>query len=203
MKIELHSHTSRYSGCAKGDPDEMMAAYVAAGYGAVYITEHDSVWSDVELRVLRDAWPQLRIFPGVERTIYGAGSSMQHILVLGSNDPSYLKIATDRELLDRARGEGHLVVLAHPFRWQGAAAMLSAGLAPDAMEARSCNSSAEQGAVAEEMADRLDIPTVHAADAHATSMIGRFWIETDEPLGEGDDIRRIVLAREYRNCAAG
>jgi predicted metal-dependent phosphoesterase TrpH len=180
----------------------MMEAYVAAGYDAVYITEHDMVWPDAELNELRAAWPQLRIFPGVERTLWGSGSEMQHVVILGANDPTYLKIAGDRELIDRARRDGRLAVLAHPFRWRGAAAMFAAGVTPDALEARSCNSDAEQGARAEQTAGRMGIPTVHAADAHSTAMVGHFWIETAEPLNEPNDIRRIVLARAFRNCMA-
>ena len=44
MKVELHLHTNRFSGCAKHTPDELMVRLIQAGYQVVYLTEHDRVW---------------------------------------------------------------------------------------------------------------------------------------------------------------
>ncbi len=48
MKVELHLHTTRYSGCAVATGGELMERMVEIGYEAVFITEHDAVWSDGE-----------------------------------------------------------------------------------------------------------------------------------------------------------
>jgi len=200
VKVELHCHTSRYSACAVASPREMLAAYAAAGFGAVYLTEHDAVWSAAELDELRAAWPKLQVFGGLEREI--RNRNCQHVLVLGTSDSAYLSIGDEAELIARARAEGHLTVLAHPCRWPGADAMLDAGILPDALEARSGNQDAEMGRLSERTAARLGLRAVNAADAHRTEAAGTFWIETDRPMRLADDIRQIVLAGAYRNCLA-
>ncbi|MCD6364554.1 MAG: hypothetical protein J7M14_01635, partial [Planctomycetes bacterium] len=109
MKVELHLHTSAGSVCAVNTPSEMLEALVESHYEAVYITEHDALWEAGELDELRRDFPQLRIFPGIERTL---GS--HHLLILGASNPEYLATEDISEVLDLARGEGHLTVLAHP-----------------------------------------------------------------------------------------
>jgi len=199
MKVELHLHTSRYSACAINTPQEMMRRLIDAGYGAVYITEHDAVWADKELAELRAAVPGIRIFPGVELSL-----GRQHLLVLGTNDPAYLSLDSEAAAVEKARDERALTVLAHPFRWEGGAEMLEAGdrsLLPDAIELRTSNQDADQAAASAEAAGRLNLPLVNAGDSHALNFIDKFWIETHRPIERGDDIRNIVIDGAYDNCA--
>ena len=92
MKVELHLHTRRYSGCATATPAEMMRTLIAAGYEAVYITEHDAVWSAAEIAELQEAFPPIRIFPGVELSVGTGVMPLQHLLVLGTTDPDLLAV---------------------------------------------------------------------------------------------------------------
>ena len=199
MKVELHLHTSRYSGCAANSPEEMMARLVATGYEAVFITEHDAVWPAGEIAELRKAFPAIGIFPGLEINI-GQAWSMEHLLVLGTNDAGYLRLSGPEEILAKARSEGHLTVLAHPCRWEGSGKMIGAALLPDALEARTGNQDACRAGLAEKLAGSLNLPAVNAGDAHSVNMIDQFWIETARPIAAPDDVRRIVLARAYVNC---
>jgi len=197
MKVELHCHTSRYSACARATPAEMMERLARLDYEAVFLTEHDAVWSDWELDQLRAGHPRVRIFPGVELSV--GCEHVLHLLVLGTTDRAYLEIRDAGEVLRRAREQGHLTVLAHPFRWPGAAEMLQAGLLPDALEYRTCNHDSRCARMAEEAARRYDLPLVNAGDAHGVDFLDRFWIETDRPLVRGDDVRDIILGGAYRN----
>ena len=206
MKVELHLHTSRYSGCAVNTPQELMAQLVACGYEAVFVTEHDSFWPDEQLAELRSQFPQLRIFPGVELTI-GDLWSMQHLLVLGTTDPEYAALASGigrrpdvAGILQKARDEGHLTVLAHPCRWEDGAAMIDAGLLPDALEHHTCNQGGDQAAAALRLAGKVGLPVVNAGDVHSVEMVGRYWIETRAPIDDAGAVRRVVLAGEYENC---
>ena len=204
MKVELHLHTSRYSGCAVNSPSELMAGLVSAGYEAVFVTEHDAVWPDDELAELKAEFPRLAIFPGVELSL-GAWDVFEHLLVLGTNDRRYLELAGGPEpdvaaILDRARAAGHMTVLAHPFRWDGGAEMLRRHLRPDAIELCTCNHDPEQAAVSAATARGLNLPVVNAGDVHSLAMVGRFWIETARPLTGPADLREMILAGEYANC---
>ena len=198
MRIELHLHTSRYSYCATATVSQLMERMVQIGYEAAYITEHDAVWSDWEIEQVQQGFPDIRIFPGVE---LGVGQElMQHLVVLGTNDPTYLALRDDPAgVLAKARDEGHLTVLAHPFRWEGAEQMLQAGLLPDALEYRTGNHGQRDAEVAEAAAEEYGLPLVNAGDVHALRFLDRFWIETDRSVNKADDIRRIIMNRAYVN----
>ena len=122
--------------------------------------------------------------------------------MLGTSDPEYLTIFNPGKVLAKARAEGHLTILAHPFRWQGAGQILEEDLLPDAIEYRTCNQGFSQSARAEQRAEELHLPLVNAGDTHNVSMLGRFWIETTRPIIHADDIRRIILAGQYATRTA-
>ena len=201
MKVELHCHTNRYSGCARSTPAELMERMIELGYSAVYITEHDAVWADWEIEQLQAGFPGIRIFPGLEKSIIDE-EHVKHILVLGTTDPAYLALDDETAVLAKARAEGHLSVLAHPFRWPGGGYMLAAGHLPDALEHRTGNHDATRAKIAADSAEQYNLRMVNSGDTHGVEMLGRFWIETFEPIEKPDDIRGIVAAGAYRNCAA-
>jgi predicted metal-dependent phosphoesterase TrpH len=196
MKVELHCHTSLYSACASGSPREIFQAYIAHGYDVVYLTEHHRMWRPHELAEAQATFPQLRILPGVELNL--VMEPLTHLLVLGATDAEYLMIDNPAKVLEKARTEGHLTVLAHPCRWEGGAYILDQGLRPDAIEYRTCNQEFTQAVAARDLAERLKLPFVSAGDTHVVDMVGRYWIETSEPIEQADDIRRIVLAGKYQ-----
>ncbi len=197
MKIELHLHTSRYSACSIVQPEQIIHRLVDAHYDGAFITEHEAVWSDAELEVLRTEFPGFDIFPGIERTLYLDGPT--HMLVLGTNDREYLRIERGNDLLDKAKSEGCLTVLAHPFRWEGAADILDSGHLPDALEYYTNNHEGDQAAISAQVAGELNLPLVNAGDTHALMGADKYWIETDRPFEIAKEIRNIVLDGAYSN----
>ncbi len=200
MKVELHLHTSRFSPCASNTPQEMMARLIETGYDAVYITEHDAVWPDCELASLQAEFPDMRIFPGVELTRNEEG--MHHLLVLGTNDPAYLGMEQDAEILALARSQGHLAVLAHPIRKMRGAPMLQSGLLPDAVECRTGNHGSYRAWTIERMAQKLGLKLVNSGDSHGLNDIDRYWISTHRPIQSPTDIRSIILEGAYDRLIA-
>ena len=202
MKVELHLHTSRYSACAAASPRKLMSRCVHCSYEAVYITEHDAVWGAREIDELQSEFPQIRIFAGVELTI--SYRPLRHLLVLGTNDPQYLGLGDDlAAVLAKARREGHLSILAHPFRWESAETVLDPQDLPDALEYATCNQPlARHLEEARAAAEKFNLPIVNSGDVHALDFINRYWIETDRPIESAGDIRQIVLEKAYRNVVA-
>ena len=196
MKVELHCHTNRYSICATNTPEEMLEAFVVAGYDVVFITEHDKVWSNQELYEIQLQFPKIKIFPGMELRFPG---SLTELLVLGSNDSGYLNLPDEASVLAKARIERHLTILAHSFRYEGGDEMLHRGLVPDALEARTCNHEAMQAEKARREAAVLGVNHVNSGDSHGVTFINRFWIETFTEFNIATDIRDIILAGNYRN----
>ena len=197
VKIELHCHTGVKSACAWDMPETLLPALIEAGYGAVFFTEHDDVWPDAQLDALRRDHPGIRIWPGMELTI--GQSTIQHLVVLGSNDPGYLRYRVGADVIARARDNGHLTVLAHPFRWPGGGELLETGPLPDAIEHRTCNHDAAQAALSAEAARTLDLRLVNASDCHATTFLDRFWIDTDDEPDTPGDVRDMIVTGRYRN----
>lgn len=195
MKVELHSHTSVYSACAPASPRELFHSFVAHEYDVVYLTEHHRMWRQHELEEAQEFFPELKIFPGVELNLLM--EPLTHLLVLGTMDTAYLKITEPADVLKKARDEGHLTVMAHPCRWEGGTLLLDQGLRPDALEYKTCNQEFSQAVAAKEVADRLGLPVVNTGDVHTTDMVGRYWIETADPVEQPEDIRQIVLRGRY------
>jgi hypothetical protein len=197
MKVELHLHTDRYSACAVLSPAAMMHGLIERKYEAVYITEHEAVWSEREIADLQQRFPEIKIFPGVELTLVDYSV---HLVVLGTTDREYVTLQKDPEaVLEKARDDGCLTVLAHPFRWPGSGGLLEEGFRPDALELRTGNHNAEQAQLSEEFAERFSLATVNAGDIHHADWMGRQWVETHRPIAHAKDIREIVLAGEYDN----
>ncbi len=158
VKVELHCHTSRYSGCARAAPEEMLKALIEAGYGAVYLTEHDTVWPEDTLSELQERFPEISVFPGVELTV--GTSDFAHLLVLGTNDPSYLDVQDKWEVVARARSEGHLTVLAHgftPLDTPDSTSLLDSGWLPDAMEHRTGNQDGAAAAITTDVIKEITV----------------------------------------------
>ena len=199
MKVELHLHTNRYSACSVDSPAALMRSLIASGYEAVYITEHDAVWSETEIAELQDAFPEILIFPGIELSL-GRLASM-HLVVLGTSDPDYIGLRYDQATaLEKAQSHGNLTILAHPFRWPGGAELLDRWHCPDAMEYRTGNHDSAMAERSRREAKRLGIRLVNCGDIHAREMINRFWIETHVPLREANDIHDIVVNGQYDLC---
>jgi hypothetical protein len=199
MKVELHLHTNRYSACSIDTPETLMRELIDSGYEAVYITEHDAVWSEDEIAELQEAFPEILILPGVELSL-GTHASM-HMLVLGTSDPDYVALRYNQATaLEKAQSHGNLTILAHPFRWPGGAAILDRWHCPDALEFMTGNHNTQMAEKARAEAERLGIKLVNCGDIHARQMINRFWIETHVPLSEPNDIHDIIINGLYDMC---
>lgn len=197
MLIDIHMHTTRYSGCAKASPDEMMTAAVAAGLGAVVITEHHVTWGVDEIEALRRAHPRLRIFRGMEIT---TDRGRADILVLGVSRPEVLeRDMRPHDAVRRIRSAGGTSVLAHPFRLKSAIPAEFLAEPPDAYEVMSFNMltyARRQAASLREL-----WPGAHplvASDAHNTHGLGAYALEVDDGVRDEADLAQVVRAGEFR-----
>lgn len=199
MKVELHCHTSQRSLCATHPVEEMLRRLVELNYDAVFLTDHDAVWPAEEIDSLREAFPEIAIHPGLERTLPNA-QGFGHLLILGTDDRTFLDLAEPGDLLARARRMGCPTILAHPSRWQGAGQLLADGFFPDAVEYRTPNHSPLQGTMTRVSAKRACLRMVNTGDAHGLGYLGRFWIETHQPFQSPQDLRRVLLEGLYDNA---
>ena len=102
MKFDLHMHTARHSADADSDPFELVQAAILAGLDGIVITEHDWLWTEIELAELRASAPELVILAGVE--VSGRGGD---VLCYGVTDLSAIPRGTPwPELCREVRRQG-------------------------------------------------------------------------------------------------
>ena len=82
MKFDLHMHTSRHSPDSEMDPLVLIRRAQEIGLDGVVITEHDWLWTEAELEVLRSLAPGLVVLAGIE-----VSAREGHFLVYGVQDP--------------------------------------------------------------------------------------------------------------------
>ncbi|MBN1934121.1 MAG: PHP domain-containing protein [Anaerolineae bacterium] len=69
FKIDLHTHTNRYSTCSKLSPQSLCETAIRRGLDAIVITEHNVQWSPDEIANLQDQYPALKLYAGVEISV--------------------------------------------------------------------------------------------------------------------------------------
>ncbi|MFA6241300.1 MAG: hypothetical protein WC655_10245 [Candidatus Hydrogenedentales bacterium] len=189
MKVEIHSHTNRYSPASRIPPSELVTMAEASGYDALFITEYGKVWSSREIAGLNEMTEHLHVYPGIELTLPDG----QNVLVLGADNPVYESLTTPSEIFAQACADGYLTVLSHPFPW-GEALPRYLALA-DAIETQtSQHPGKEQAAAQRSCVEKFHLAEVFASNALGLNYVNRFWIETLDSFATVQEFRRLVLA---------
>jgi predicted metal-dependent phosphoesterase TrpH len=191
---DLHIHTN-YSRDGESSVEEIIRRAEEAGLDAIAITDHDTIaGAKAALRIRT----RLIIIPGIE-----ISTKQGHLIALGIEK----EIPPGLDVLDtiaRARAEGALLILPHPFHmWRhGVARHFRAAMqAVDAVEV--FNSRYIVGAAnrkAGKVAKRLGKPVTGGSDAHNARYVGYGRTIVDaEP-----DVASILNAiRDGRSWASG
>jgi predicted metal-dependent phosphoesterase TrpH len=113
VKFDLHLHTTRHSPDSRMDPLTMARRARELRLDGVIITEHDWLWTEPELEVLRALHPEVMILAGIEVT-----TREGHFLVYGVSNPFAVPRGIGvADLCREVHRQGGAVVAAHPFRW--------------------------------------------------------------------------------------
>jgi len=194
MLIDLHLHTNRYSACATSSPEEVLAAARACGLDGVVLTEHHRVWPEGEIRELRAAFPELRIFRAVEITTVEGEDVLVYL-------PDIADLPTERssvgELIGQVRRSGGAAILAHPLRYRDTIAETLYANPPDACEAWSLNIFSYQRPGIHAFSERTGCGEVAATDSHAASGIGLYAVRFSSAIGDEADLVAALRARDY------
>ena len=138
--LEMHAHCKGVSMCASATPEQVVAAYRAAGYNGIVSTNHinlatfsqmeDAPWADKVEHFMtgyeamkQAAGDEMDVLLGCEVNLSRVGQdylSNDYLIygvtrewLLSSGD---LRRCTLRELSEKVRDAGLLIVQAHPFR---------------------------------------------------------------------------------------
>jgi hypothetical protein len=194
MKVEFHCHTDRYSQCSSIPPEELVAMAEAAGYEALFITDHNKIWPNTELDELRSLSDRVLIFPAIEITL----ADRTDVLVLGAEDEVYENLDQPHDVLAQASEDGLLTVVAHPFRW--AETLPDYCAAMDAIEIHTCNHSVpEHLDKARAYAEEHHLAPVYSGDSHGLNFMNKFWLETTTSFETAQDFRQLIVSGQYEN----
>lgn len=189
--LDLHIHTTRYSGDSVLTPEDLLLHARRAGLHGVCLSEHEEAWPKDEFREFQ------RLAQGYGLLVVRAkevSTGMGHIICLGLDEYPVGEVPADRlrRTLDDAGGVG---ILAHPFRyalepdpiiwpptnelgWPLPRSMEEAASHPifglvDAVEVCNGHNRHVENCLALAVAERLRLKAVGGTDAHRPQEVGR------------------------------
>ena len=166
---DFHVHTSSYSTCSQSPPEAMCQRALDAELSGIALTEHDAWWPLSEIELLRNQFPDLVIFQGVEFSCPEG-----HFLVFLPDNISGKGLTPYpiRALTGRVHGMGGIIIWAHPFRYDRSIPKWLGDFLPDGIEVASTNMDLQAAAQAKNIAARLGIRTFENSDAHDAHSVG-------------------------------
>jgi len=214
-KFEPHAHTAESSGCASISARMLVAAYHAAGFDSIAITDHmygyllqrcKYDWDrcvDVFLKGYKNAKKHgdklgLGVILGMELS-FAASPGMDY-LVYGISE-KFLRANPDLPLLTLKEFFGLysnelLIIQAHPFRYGNELVyhQYLHGVEIHNGNPRHVNCNKKAKALCK---SRPKLCPIAASDTHEAGDVGRGWIELMRPVHESAQLRDMILNREY------
>jgi predicted metal-dependent phosphoesterase TrpH len=180
LEIDLHIHTSRYSGCSNINAVKLLKKAKAAGLDGIALTEHGICWSAENIEEIRkkSRVTDLVILPGQEVACYTRSGYFQGEFLVFGPDRSLGSSRSLEEILAWVHGEGGVVIAAHPFRkiphgggFYGAGnGVYDADL--DGLEIEHPSYDEESRTLAHKAREALQIAGTGGSDAHDLSSVG-------------------------------
>jgi predicted metal-dependent phosphoesterase TrpH len=192
--IDIHTHTTRYSGgCSLLDPRVLVAEGIKNGLGGIAITEHNRLWSKDELSQLRDETGSngFVLLSGIEVDLY-----WHHFLIFNYPYPVNRALSL-KQLLHSIRGAGGVAILAHPFRYGGLRKQDQETWKEtfrlfDAVEILTPDHSMADNREGLALKEAYGLTATGGSDSHVPSQIGTCVTEFFMPVHSEEDLARAV-----------
>ena len=195
MRVDVHVHTGKYSGCAVDTPEAMVEAAIAAKLDGIVLTEHDLFWPNLPLTQLQQLYPQIKLFTGAEMTTLEG----EHILALGLESFEGLyPLLPGLDLVEAIHIRGGIAIYAHPWRWN---IQPAPGLseAVDSLEIASTNINAAMRYKIQSLQKHLNLPGIAASDSHSIDTLGMFAIDLFEDVSTETELATAIRSGEFTN----
>ncbi len=182
-RFDIHLHTSVYSPDSIITPEQMIHDALAAGLSGVAITEHDMLWPDDQLKLVKSlpGADQLTILAGVEISAYEG-----HFLCFGLENTRNISPGIRlKDLVAEIKAQDAAIVAAHPFRWDQEFLDIYSLHKNDfsALELASKNMFPEYRQRVEDLiAKNPGQPLTGSSDAHQPGQIGCYFTEFDDEI---------------------
>jgi predicted metal-dependent phosphoesterase TrpH len=165
MNFDLHVHTA-YSDDSNMRIGQLLRwCSVQSNLDGIAITDHDTIEGYLRIRKLRTEEIPL-IIPGIEISF-----THGHVLILNVLEEPKRPMITIEGIVDYAKDQGGLIILAHPYRFNGLGD-LSESFPTDAVEILNPTASNEENRLAKLLANSRKLPGVAGSDAHNIDKVG-------------------------------
>jgi hypothetical protein len=117
MRIDCHVHTTRYSPCSRLSPYKACSLALERGLQALVITEHHQQWHPGEIREMRNDFPGLSIYSGLEVSL----AEGFDVVVITRNQGLEIPpgLPCNEVFTQWIKDAECFAFLAHAFRWGG------------------------------------------------------------------------------------
>ncbi len=189
MNIDLHVHTA-YSGDSNLRVGQLSKwCSMQSNLDGIAITDHDTIEGYLQIKKMRRDEENPLIIPGIEISfIHG------HVLILNVLEEPKSPLMNVEEVVDYAREQGGLIIIAHPYRFNGLG-KLSENFPADAVEILNPTSSGEGNRLAKLLARSRNLPGVAGSDAHNIENIG----EVSNHIECGNSVEEVIRAIKKGN----
>lgn len=194
MKFDLHMHTTRHSPDSRMDPLALCRQALRLGLDGVVITEHDWLWTEEELTLLRELHPELVILAGIE-----VSAREGHFLVYGVTNPFAVPRGIGvAALCHEVHRQGGAVVAAHPFRWGQPFADILRRERPDldGLELMTSNMDEECRRRAAEVQKAHGFAGLGSSDAHHEDVLGICYTEFPDHIRDAHSLVQAIRSRQ-------
>lgn len=183
MKFDLHIH-SCYSKDSNASLDDILESAAENGLDGFAICDHDRIEGGFACaKRAEELGSKLIVIPGVE-----VSSSKGHILALGITEPIEPGLSPE-ETIKKARQQGAVVIIPHPFKLTSHGIGYIEGLDADAIEVLNSRCVTDgPNNKAREAAEELGFPMVGGSDSHEAEMVGRSYTEIDTNATTAEEV---------------
>ncbi len=184
IRADLHIHTT-YSDDSTVTPKALVEKLHAHNsIKAAAVTDHDTANGLNETLKLATAYPDILIIPGVE-----ISTPEGDILVLGAQETPP-KPWTTKNVLDFARNNNYVSVVAHPYREYGMGDT-ARNYKFDAVEVINGESTPQANKMAHDLAKSMKLPGTAGSDAHSPSEPLTVYTEIQADLNVDEILKAI------------
>ena len=194
MRLELHVHTVHSIDSSIGINQLSKWCSQQSKLEGIAITDHDSVEGYKQLMRSVIHEDNFLIIPGIEISyVHG------HVLILNVFEKPKRPIMTVEEITDFAKDQGGIVIIAHPYRFNGLK-NVAEDFPADAVEILNPTASQEENRLAKLLAESRNLPGVAGSDAHRIEDIGRV-INQIEPSNSIEDVIKEIKNGNVDTCS--
>lgn len=194
MLVDLHIHTRRGSGCSVLHTKDLVKQAKKIHLDAVCITDHNTACAVERVRKIGKE-NGLIVIGGME-----VRCQEGDVLAFGLQEPPAHRIAA-KDLVEQVKRAGGASVVAHPFRAsaQSLGRKIFEVQGFDAIEVLNGNSTVEENRMAQEAAQKLQLPGTGGSDAHSYKGVGKYVTEfDDDSIKSEQDLIAALKSGRYR-----